>query len=186
MSKARYTFYSAIIVCCLILLYFFWVRGMHFFLVPSGSMEPMLQEGDYILTLEASEYRPGDVVVFDDPQKPNEFLVKRVVAVGGDTVELRGGALYINGQYASEPYVKEPLFLNYPPYVVPSGCCFVLGDNRKFSEDSSSEVWNAGDWDCQPGINTDTIIGLVRRIYLPLNRSGSIESFPLVSYAVPE
>jgi len=159
---------------------------MHFFLVPSSSMEPMLQEGDYILTLKASEYRPGDVVVFDDPQKQNEFLVKRIVAVGGDTVELRGGALYINGEYASEPYVKEPLFLNYPPYEVAAGCCFVLGDNRKFSEDSSSEVWNAADWDCRPGINTNTIIGLVKRIYLPLNRSGPVKSFPLNAYTLPE
>ena len=75
---------------------------------------------------------------------------------------------------------------NYPPYKVPAGCCFVLGDNRKFSEDSSSEVWNAGDWDSHPSIRTDTIIGVVRRIYLPLNRSGPVKSFPLVSYALPE
>ncbi len=186
MSRARYTFYSIIIVCCLILLYFFWVRGLTFFLVPSGSMEPLLQKGDYILTLKSSSYEPGDIVVFKDPQNKGEFLVKRIVAVSGDTVELRGGALHINGGYVSEPYVKEPLFLNYPPYEVPAGCCFVLGDNRKFSEDSSSEVWNAGDWDCHPGISTDTVIGVVRRIYLPLNRSGPVASTPLVAYDLPQ
>jgi signal peptidase I len=149
-------------------------------------MEPLLQEGDYILTLKASTYEPGDIVVFDDPEIPGEFLVKRIVAVAGDTVELYGGALHVNGQYVSEPYVKEPLFLNFPPYTVLSGCTFVLGDNRKFSEDSSSETWNAGDWDCRPGISTDSIIGVVRRIYLPLNRSGSVKSFARTSYALPE
>jgi len=186
MSRARYTFYSVIIVCCLILLYFFLVRGMNFFLVPSGSMEPLLQEGDYILTLKASTYEPGDIVVFKDPEVKGEFLVKRIVAIAGDTVELIGGALHINGQYVSEPYVKEPLFFNYPPYVVSSGCCFVLGDNRKFSEDSSSETWNAGEWNCHPGISTDSIIGVVRRIYLPLNRSGPVKPFALTNYALPE
>ena len=185
MSRARYTFYSIIIVCCLVLLYFFWVRGLTFFLVPSGSMEPLLKEGDYILTLKSPSYNPGDIVVFKDPQNKGEFLVKRIVAVAGDSVELRGGALHINGSYVSEPYVKEPLFLNFPPYEVPSGCCFVLGDNRKFSEDSSSEVWNAGTWDCHPGISTDTIIGIVRRIYLPLNRSGPVVSTPSAKYDLP-
>lgn len=186
MSRARYTFYSVVIVSCLILLYFFWVRGMTFFLVPSGSMEPLLQDGDYIVTLKTSTYKPGAVIVFDDPQTRGEFLVKRIVAVAGDTVELRGGALFVNGEYASEPYVKEPLFLNFPAYEVPAGCCFVLGDNRKFSEDSSSEVWNAGDWECRPSISMDTIVGLVRRIYLPMNRSGPVASYPLVSYALPD
>ncbi len=179
-------FYSVVIFVCLILLYLFLVRGMHFFLVPSGSMEPLLQEGDYIVTFKASAYQPGQVVVFDDPQRKGEFLVKRIAAVAGDTVEMQGGALFINGQYVSEPYVKEPLFLNYGPYEIPAGCCFMLGDNRKFSEDSSSEVWNAGDWDCRPGIGADTIIGVVRRIYLPLNRSGSVKSFSRDSYELPE
>lgn len=186
MSKARYTFYSLVIVCCLILLYFFWVRGMNFFLVPSGSMEPLLQKGDYIVTLNARAYAPGDIVVFADPQNEGEYLVKRIVAITGDTVELQGGALHVNGRYVSEPYVKEPLFLHYPPYEVPAGCCFVLGDNRKFSEDSSSEAWSAGDWDCKPGIDTNTIVGIVRRIYLPLDRSGSVDSYSLDSYALPD
>lgn len=186
MSRARYTFYSLIIIACLILLYFFWVRGMAFFLVPSASMEPILRKGDHILTFTSDHYGPGDIVVFDDPQNKGEYLVKRIVAVGGDTVELEGGALYVNGNYVSEPYVKEPLFLNFSPYPVPAGCVFVLGDNRKFSEDSSSETWNEGAWDCAPCIDSETIIGVVRRIYLPANRATAIPSFPRASYALPK
>jgi signal peptidase I len=186
MSKARYTFYCLIIAACLVLLYFFWVRGMAFFLVPSASMEPLLREGDHILTFKVTEYGPGDVVVFDDPQNKGQFLVKRIVAVGGDTVELHGGALFIDGYYISEPYVKEPLFLNYPPKQVSAGCVFVLGDNRKVSEDSSSETWNEGEWDCAPCIDVEHIVGVVQRIYLPLNRSGPVRSLPRAAYALPK
>lgn len=186
MSKSRYAAYSFILAVALVLLFFFAVRGMNFFLVPSISMEPVLREGDYILTLKSAAYEPGDVVVFDDPLNKGEFLVKRIVGVAGDTVELRDGALYVDGAYAAEPYVKEPLEINFPAFTVPSGCVFVLGDNRKHSEDSSSPAWNEGGWECGPAIDVKTVIGRVRRIYLPVNRSGSIESYPLRSFELPK
>jgi signal peptidase I len=186
MSRARYTFYSIVIVCCLILLYLFLVRGMDFFLVPSASMEPLLVKGDYILTFKAEEYGPGDVVVFDDPINKGEFMVKRIVAVGGDDVELVGGALHLNGHYVSEPYVKEPLFLNTESLTVPAGCCFVMGDNRQQSEDSSSEDWHAGEWECSPCVDMSTIVGKVHRIYLPLDRWGPVKSATLQTYPLPQ
>jgi len=143
-------------------------------------------KGDYILTFNATEYEPGDVVVFEDPINKGEFMVKRIVAVGSDEVQLVGGALHLNGNYVSEPYVKKPLYFNSEAQTVPSGCCFVLGDNREVSEDSSSEAWRAGTWDCSPCIDMDTIVGKVSRIYLPLDRAGRVKSFSPRSYRMPQ
>lgn len=145
------------------------------FKIPSGSMKPTLQIGDYILVLkfwyglrlpfmtdsvvEWNEPKRGDVVVFtrpDDPRTPGEddssmHIIKRVVALPGDTVEVRsghplsGGAaqlghVLINGQPIAEPYARwveggapEGRF---GPKTVPPGHVLLLGDNRDQSKDS--------------------------------------------------
>jgi len=60
----------------------------------------------------------------------NTFLLKRVLAFPGETVEIRNGVLYVNGRELDEPYVKYPCNWHYAPHEVPSGKIFVLGDNR--------------------------------------------------------
>ncbi|QUL98377.1 MAG: signal peptidase I [Candidatus Fermentithermobacillus carboniphilus] len=112
------------------------------FLVEGPSMEPTLMSGERLLVSKIA-YRfgtpkRGDVVVLRYPLDPSRDYIKRVVAVGGDTVELRLGRLYVNGKLMEEPYVHQPGLYNMSPITVPKGTVFVLGDHRTNSEDSRS------------------------------------------------
>jgi signal peptidase I len=113
------------------------------FFIPSGSMEPTLQIGDRVLGNKfwfwfAAPHRQ-DIVIFAPPDTANlaaAALIKRVIAVEGDIVEVREGQLYVNGQAVPEPYLKERPDYFLPPTPVPPGMLFVLGDNRNASYDS--------------------------------------------------
>ena len=112
--------------------------------VPSGSMEPTLMPGDRVLAAKFYYrfFKPqrGDLVVFSDPGIPRETLVKRVVGLPGDTVAIKDGILYINGEPKKEPYVDHRLTDStfFGPVRVPRGHVFVMGDNRTNSVDSRS------------------------------------------------
>lgn len=158
--------------------------GIRFFKVPSSSMEPTLFPSDYIITRKAALYRRGDIVVFRDPDYTNEFLVKRIVGVGGDIIFVLGGAVFLNGSYISEPYRHRPIDYVMESYQVPKGHFFLLGDNANRSIDSHN--WGASashDGEGVKGgprsISQDLIVGRVRYIYLPGSRRGSLESYPL-------
>ncbi len=172
-SVRRNAGYVVLLVICLSLLYLLVVRNMRFFLVPSSSMEPTLKPADYLLTLDDEEYRRGDIIVFDDPAEPGSHLVKRIVGVAGDTVRVFDGALFINNEYASEPYIREHMDYFMDDYTVPEGEIFVLGDNRNYSEDS--HIW------MQKSVSLDTVVGRVRLVYLPFDRMQRIHQFPLTN-----
>ena len=108
--------------------------------IPSGSMIPTLQVGDYIVTSRLGfEPKRGDVVVFAPPERYHgnkSDLVKRIVAVGGDKVEVREGVLWLNGERQNEAYVKERMGDDFAPVQVPAGQFFMMGDNRNDSFDS--------------------------------------------------
>ncbi len=190
-SRVRYTFYIIIICCSVVICYLGFVRGMRFFAVPSDSMDPTLHRGDYLLTLNAGEYQRGDIVVMRDPVVDRGNLVKRIIGVGGDTIAIQAGALFVNGKYASEPYIKEPMVYEvFPPVTVPEGRVFVLGDNRNDSEDSSYWANAKGNPDipaelrADPTVSVKDIIGRVRYIYLPWSRRGPVPAFPLSAMLV--
>jgi len=148
--------------------YFFAIRGMRFFAVPSQSMEPTLLPGDQLVTLKQDTYERGDIIVFRDG---GEYMVKRIAAREGDRVLIAEGALFINDSFASEPYIKEPMVYNLsPPVEVGQGQVFVLGDNRNNSEDSSV------DGRTHP---VSSIIGKVVFRYYPYERWGTVQSYPL-------
>jgi signal peptidase I len=102
------------------------------------SMEPTFKEGARLRTKPAdpAALKRGDVVLFTDPAKLDRTLVKRIVALAGDRVELRGGILYLNGSQVAEPYTLQTFVANVAPIEVPPGKVYVLGDNRGASFDS--------------------------------------------------
>ena len=113
--------------------------------VPTGSMLPTIQLFDRVIAnkfiYRFEDPTVGDIVVCDDPQGRLPTLIKRVVAVGGQTVDLVDGAVVIDGQTLDEPYTHglptEPQVLEFP-YVVPEDTVWLMGDNRTNSTDSRS------------------------------------------------
>ncbi len=77
-----------------------------------------------------------DVVVFRDPDDGSHLMVKRIVGVGGDTVEIKNGEMIINGVTMIEPYLKEKMLGDFGPYNVPEDAYLLLGDNRNRSSDA--------------------------------------------------
>ncbi len=112
------------------------------FVVEGRSMEPTLHSTDMVLVLKTvyrlGPVKRGDVVVFRYPFDTSKDYIKRVVAVGGDTVQIRLGRVYVNGQLKEEPYVQDPGFFEMKSVHVPEGSVFVMGDHRTDSEDSRS------------------------------------------------
>lgn len=119
------------------------------YVVPTGSMLETIQEGDMLLgecvTLHFDDPEQGDIVTFRSPLD-GETLIKRVVAVGGQTIDLVDGEVYVDGERLDEPYTGgKPTYslseyvgsvgIEYP-YVVPEGTVWVMGDNRTDSRDS--------------------------------------------------
>jgi len=112
------------------------------YVVEGQSMEPTLHTSQRLLVNKAL-YRfrtpqAGEIVVLQDPGQPTRELIKRVVAVGGESVEVRKSVVYVNDQPLSEPY-KNTLFTNYqdtPKVTVEAGHIYVMGDNRGQSLDS--------------------------------------------------
>ena len=110
--------------------------------VEGQSMEPNLYN-DQRLIIEKVSYRfqkprRGDIVVLKLPNRPGPPLIKRVVGLPGESVEIHQGRVYVNGQLLSEHYVNQLTFSNHPAEVVSEDSVFVLGDNRSFSSDSRS------------------------------------------------
>ncbi|MBN1206556.1 MAG: signal peptidase I [Myxococcaceae bacterium] len=115
--------------------------------IVTDSMAPTLVFGDR-LVMDKLSYRfhpprPGDIVVFDLPpqtRRPGALegpaAVKRVIALGGQSVEVRGGQVFVDGQALHEPYVAEAPRYTAGPLRVPEGMLYVLGDNRNVSSDS--------------------------------------------------
>ena len=123
------------------------------FRVQQQSMQHTLEENEYVLvdklTPRWDTYKRGDIVVFNPPDSwvqsaTNEPYIKRVIATGGDTVEIHDGAVFVNGTKLDEPYVYEedgrpqdtnPL-TDVVRWVIPDGQLFLLGDHRQNSSDS--------------------------------------------------
>ena len=121
------------------------------FKIPSGSMLPTLQIGDHILVTKFLYYfqpiQRGDVIVFKFPQDESRDFIKRVIGLPGETLEIRGKQVLINGKPLEDPHA---VFDEWPvprlgerehfgPIFVPPGHLFMMGDNRDHSMDS--RVW---------------------------------------------
>jgi signal peptidase I len=108
--------------------------------VEGQSMEPNLYS-DQRLIIEKVSYRlhpptRGDIIVLRRASGTTEPLIKRVIALPGETVEILNGQVLVNGQPINEPYLQQSTLGNMPPRLVPEEHVFVLGDNRRASNDS--------------------------------------------------
>ena len=141
------------------------------------SMENTLQPGDRLL-LQSVGYTPqrGDVVVTDALIDYGKPLVKRVIAVGGDVVDIdfQTGAVTVNGKTLEEPYIRELTLLDEGqtfPLTVPQGKLFLMGDNRCQSKDSRSPVIGCI-------VERDILGKAILRIF-PLQKIGVIQSWKM-------
>lgn len=113
------------------------------YVVPTGSMIPTIEIGDRVIAnkfvYRFEQPKPGDIVVLDDPTGSVPTLIKRVIAVGGQTVDLVDGKVVVDGVPLDEPYThglpSEPQTVALP-YTVPAGSVWVMGDYRTNSQDS--------------------------------------------------
>lgn len=128
--------------------------------VDGFSMNPTLQDGEYVLvskvTYRLGQPQRGDIIVFKYPGEPPQDLIKRIIGLPGDSVQVNGSNVYVNGQPLAEPYIAAaPMYQGQ--WQVPEGFLFVLGDNRNDSSDSHS-------WGLLPRKN---VIGKALLIYWP-------------------
>lgn len=124
------------------------VTGILFAIVPinGDSMHPTVKNGDFVFILKVGSFKRGDIVVIENPEEDGkaERLLKRIIAVEGDTVETRyvnGEERYfVNGEMLDEPYVNngQEAKGRQPLITVPEGRFYYLGDNRRISADSYS------------------------------------------------
>ncbi|MDA8217406.1 MAG: signal peptidase I [Dehalococcoidales bacterium] len=170
----------------LTLLIFLLVRAVvQNFKVDGHSMEPTLQDGQYLLINKAVYWQldlapianllpqltdgaqskvdlfhepgRGDIIVFRAPQSPDHDYIKRVIGLPGERVEIKGGKVYVDGRALSEPYISDPPLYEMPLVTVPANSYFVLGDHRNNSSDS--HVWGM--------VPRDNIIGSAWVSYWP-------------------
>ena len=153
------------------------------FKIPSGSMRMTLVEGDRLMVNKLrygpkipftdqrlpglTKPRRGDVIVFVYPEDHKRDFIKRLIALGGETVEIKEGHLYINDELFHDPRIDHIYYYNQGPYghegdkiKVPDGEAYVLGDNSSSSRDS--RYWGF--------VPKENIIGRAEFIYWPLNR----------------
>lgn len=158
------------------------------FVIPTGSMRLTLLEKDRILVnklrygpkIPFSKWRlpgfgkprRGDVVVFIYPEDPKRDFIKRLIAVGGETLEIREGKIYINDEMITTPLINNIYYYNRDKFgqpgqkiKVPQGHYYVLGDNSASSKDS--RYWGF--------VPEELMIGRAELIYWPLNRIRFIE-----------
>ncbi len=136
------------------------------FRVDGASMENTLYNGERLmvdkLTYRVRAPRHGEIIVLN---VPGARFIKRVIAVGGDTVQERNGVIFVNGIPVDEPYVTNKTAMNWGPFLVPENHVWVMGDNRPRSDDSRGTVGF---------LPVSDIVGRAVFRYWPLSRTGTV------------
>lgn len=123
------------------------------------SMAPAIANGEPVFVDSRHRWIRGirrfDIVVVRSPDDPQDVHVKRVIGLGGEKLELKHGAVYINGRKLAEPFVTAPAREDFGPITIPEGHYFFLSDNRTDADDSRS--WRT------PTAGDELIVGKVMR-----------------------
>lgn len=175
--KEAYEWIQCVVVAliCCVLVFVFIARVID---VVGNSMVPTLEWYDkVIITRLAGDYERGDIVVLRKDTFRDEPIVKRIIAVEGQTIDIdfENGIVYVDGVALDEPYVNELTyepedFESYEhPLVIPEGCVFVMGDNRNNSTDSRRETIGC--------VDTRYIMGKVIFRILPFDKMGAIYGY---------
>jgi len=138
--------------------------------VPTNSMVPTINVGDRLVIekMNLSNLQHGDIIAFWPPIPGNEDrYIKRLIGLPGDTIEVKGGILYRNGEKVDEPYVNEPMRYMFGPIVVPEDQYVFLGDNRNISNDSHR-------W-ATPFVAKDKLIGKAIFRFFPFEQIGTMD-----------
>ena len=110
------------------------------YIVDGPSMQPTLQDGERLVVNKFIYHwrdpHRGEVIIFRYPRDHSRDFIKRVIAVGGDTIEMKDGHVFVNDALINEDYIAEKTRTEYPKQTVPEGTLFVCGDNRRNSLDS--------------------------------------------------
>jgi signal peptidase I len=131
--------------------------------IPTGSMEPAIALGDRIVA-DMTVYRKNtpkrsDLLIFKYPKNESSQMIKRLIGLPGEKVEIKGHTVYINDQPLMENYKQHidpgSIFEHYGPYLIPQGQYLVLGDNRDNSMDS--RFWGY--------VRRDQLLGQARYLY---------------------
>lgn len=159
----RSTVYSLITVAAVaVLVATLWLPVLQIY---GHSMAPTLTEGEIVVTVKNSDFKPGDVVAF---YYNNKILVKRVIGTPGDWIEIdEEGRVRVNQILLEEPYVQEYALGECDiemPYQVPDGRIFVMGDNRATSVDSRSTTVGC--------ISEEEIVGKIVFVVWPMEEFG--------------
>lgn len=159
----RSTVYSLITVAAVaVLVATLWLPVLQIY---GHSMAPTLIEGEIVVTVKNSDFKPGDVVAF---YYNNKILVKRVIGTPGDWIEIdEEGRVRVNQILLEEPYVQEYALGECDiemPYQVPDGRIFVMGDNRATSVDSRSTTVGC--------ISEEEIVGKIVFVVWPMEQFG--------------
>ncbi|WP_054958618.1 signal peptidase I [Paenibacillus dakarensis] len=157
----------AIAFCIMVLLNMF---VFNLSMVKGESMEPTLEESERLfinkLVYRFADPDRGDVVVLKDPSNgPDKkgFLVKRIIGLPGDTVEVKGHLLYVNGKVQNEPYTDVPIEdPDFAPVSIEEGHYFVMGDNRHIRKSKDSREFGS--------VQESDIVGRAEFILWPLSK----------------
>jgi signal peptidase I len=152
--------------------------------IPSESMLPTLEVQDRLIIEKISYHfkdpKRGDVVVFNpteilQQQNYKDAFIKRVIGIPGDTVQVRGGHVYVNNKQLEEDYINQAPDYEYGPVTVPENHYLVFGDNRNNSYDS--HYWGF--------VPREKLVGKAFVRFWPFNRVGTLSDEPQYADEIP-
>lgn len=128
------------IVGAIVLALFIRTFIVELYIVDGPSMRPTLLHEERLVVnkfiYRIRDPQKGEILIFRYPGDTSRDFIKRVIATGGDTIEIKEGRVYVNDQLLHEDYILEKTRTEYAKATVPEGTVFVMGDNRNNSEDS--------------------------------------------------